>query len=137
MMHNRKFDLCNDRKLVLQEQVVVPVDRAADGIFDRENAVRGATAFNRRENILKCRTGEHVGRLVQSQRRRLAVRAGHSLESNPHVALPVPALRIQRWIDPLTKTGPSRGEINFGQKDHGQDVNPKQECNRGRQRSVN
>jgi hypothetical protein len=46
-----QLDLADDRQLVLDEQVVVAVDAAADGVLHRQDAVRGAAVRRRRRTL--------------------------------------------------------------------------------------
>ena len=53
-----QLHLADDRQHVIDEQVVVAVDAAADGVLHRENAMRGAPLGDGREDVLEGGAGE-------------------------------------------------------------------------------
>ena len=83
VMH-RQLDLARDLELVLHQQVVVAVNRPADGVLDRQHAAGRALLFDREKDVLERRAGHERRGRVELRRRGLAVRARLSLVGNLH-----------------------------------------------------
>jgi hypothetical protein len=75
---------CSSVRPVLDQQVEVAVDAAADRILDREHAVGRRVGVHGREDVLE-RLARHEFRVGAHQtRRRLAERSGFSLIGKTH-----------------------------------------------------
>ena len=72
-MHDHQLDLADDPQVVLQQQVVVAMDGAADRILDRQNPVGRRALLNRRKDRFEALPRQQVGRRLEPQRRRLGV----------------------------------------------------------------
>ena len=79
-----QLHLADDRQLVLDEEVVVAVDAAADRVLHRENAVRRASRFDGLEDVLEGAARKRLGGRRERQRRGLAVGARLSLVGDAH-----------------------------------------------------
>ena len=85
VMDDRQLDLADDRQLVLEQQVVVAVDAAADRVLDRQHAVSRpvpASTASKTSSKLAARQQLRVG--VDPPRRGLAERARFSLIRDFH-----------------------------------------------------
>ena len=60
MMHDRHLDLADDRQLVLEQQIEVAVDAAADRVLDRQHAVGDPVGFDGVEDILEALAGNQL-----------------------------------------------------------------------------
>ena len=88
MMDDRLFDLTDDRQFVLEQEVEVAVDAAADRVLDRQDAVVGRPALDGVEDVLERAAGQSArcAPALTLLRRRLAERAGFSLIRDFHHA---------------------------------------------------
>ena len=76
--------LGHDRQLVLEQQVVVAVDAAANRVLDRQNAVGCLAAFDGGKHLVEA-LARHSRRVrTESQCRRFAIRARFALIGNFH-----------------------------------------------------
>ena len=57
-MVDAQLDLADDRQVVVDEQVVVAVNAAADGVLHRQDAVGGAAVRDGGEDFLEAGAGE-------------------------------------------------------------------------------
>ena len=72
LVHDRQLDLADDRQLVLEEQVVVAVDAAADRVLDRQHAVgRPCRPATRVEHLFEA-PARHAAPRRRSTRRAAA-----------------------------------------------------------------
>ena len=60
-MDDRQFDLADDLELVLEQEVVVAVNGAADRVLDWQDAEGGLAALDRVEDVLEAGTGQERG----------------------------------------------------------------------------
>src|SRR6266545_2090376 len=79
-----ELHLTDDWQLVLDQQVVIPVDGAADGVLHRQDAPRDGAIRHRLEHVLETPAGEGCRLRVKRERRRFAVGAGLPLVRNTH-----------------------------------------------------
>ena len=98
MVLDRQFHLSDDRKVVLDQQVVIPVDAAADRVLDGQDPVRRPGGRNRLEHLVERLAREHVGVVAVTERRGLAVGPGLPLVGDAHS----PATLQQRLL--ITQT---------------------------------
>ena len=84
LVHNRQFDFADNRELMLEQQVVVAMDAAADRIFDRKDAVAGGPRVDGAEDFFEAAAGHEVGARVHAPRRRLAERPKLPLIRDSH-----------------------------------------------------
>ena len=61
VMDDRQLDLADDRQVVLEQQVVVPVDAAANRVLDRQHAVGDRAGLHRVEGFFEAPAGQQVG----------------------------------------------------------------------------
>ena len=85
MVHNRYFELPDNRDLVLEQQVEVAMDAAADRVFDRQHAVVDGATVDRGKHVLEASTGHQDGVTGDLPRGGFAERSGFSLVGNAHV----------------------------------------------------
>ena len=76
--------LGHDRQLVLQQQIVVAVDAAADRVLDRQDAVRGFAVVDGGKHVLEVGARNCLRVRAEPQRRRFAVRPRFALIRNAH-----------------------------------------------------
>src|SRR6185295_5045580 len=81
-----QLDLADDRQVVLEQQIVVAVDAAADGVLHRQDAVRRAGVAHRGEDFVEGRAGKRLRGGSELESRGLAVGPRLSLEGDDHVA---------------------------------------------------
>ena len=79
----------DDRQLVLDEQVVVPMDASPDRVLHRQDPSGRASLGHRREHVLKAAARHHRGLRRKPQRRRFAVGSRLPLERDTHVVAPM------------------------------------------------
>jgi hypothetical protein len=84
IVHDRQFHLADDRQVVLEQQVVVAVDAAADRVLDGQDAVRDAPARNRGEHFVEAVERDRFGVRAGAERRRFTVCARGALECDTH-----------------------------------------------------
>jgi len=83
---HRDLHFTDDRQLVLDEQIVVPMDASPDRVLHRQDPPGRASLGDRREHVFKAAARHHNGLRCKPQGRRFAVSAGFSLERNTHHA---------------------------------------------------
>ena len=76
---DRELDLADDVEAVAEEEVVVPVDRAAEGVFDRHNRSIGDPELHRLERNLELVAGNGLAVRIGLAGGCLGVRAGNAL----------------------------------------------------------
>ena len=77
-----ELDLAADREVVIEQEVVVAVDRAADRVLERNHAMRRAPLRDRVEDVLEALAGQGLGlRAAVLQRRRLSFESFESFGS--------------------------------------------------------
>ena len=82
------------RQLVLEQQVVVAVNAAADRILDGQDPVRGFAGLHLDEHLVEAHARDRRGVRAESQRRRFAIRARFSLKRNPQDQLPASSCQL-------------------------------------------
>ena len=88
MMHHRELDLGDDRQLVLQQQVVVAMDAAANRVLDRQHAVRRRTGVDGGEDFLEAMARNEVRLQVHPSGRCFAERPRLALICDLHNVSP-------------------------------------------------
>jgi hypothetical protein len=83
-MDHRHLDLPDDRQVMLEQQIEVAVDAAADRVLDRQHAVVGRAAVDGGEHILEALAGLELSFRIHQPRGGLAERSGFSLIGDPH-----------------------------------------------------
>ena len=91
MVHDRQLHLADDREMMLDEQVVVAVDAAANRVLDRQDAVAGGPGVDGAEDLLEAPARDQLGVGVHQPRRRFAEGAELPLVGDPHTRLDRPA----------------------------------------------
>jgi hypothetical protein len=83
-MVHAQLDLADDRQLVLQQEIVVAVDAAADGVLHGQDAVGRAAAVHGGEDLFEGRAGKNgsAGRIFECGG--FAIRAGFPLKRYEH-----------------------------------------------------
>ncbi len=82
-----EFEVADDLERVLEQEVVIAVDGAADGVLDRQDAEGGGAGLDGAEHVFEARTGQQRGVWGESLRRCLTVGPRFALERHHH-ALP-------------------------------------------------
>src|SRR4029450_256922 len=92
-----ELSLAGDGEVVVEEQVVVAMDRAADRVLERDHAVRRLLARDGIEDVFEALTRQRLGlRSAVLQRCRFAIRAWFSLICQSHSR--APSLRVQQDV---------------------------------------
>ena len=96
-MHDVEFHFAGDHQLVFEQQVIVAMDRAADGVLERHDTMRRSPFDNRLEHIVKALARDRLdfGSAVQ-ERCGFAVRPGFSLISESHECSPTGSADLGR-----------------------------------------
>ena len=81
-----QFHLADDRQDVVDEQVVVAMDAAADGVLHRQDAVGGALVRHGGEHVFERGAGEDGGGGRVGEGGGFAIGAGLALERDAHPA---------------------------------------------------
>ena len=84
-----QFDFSDDRQLVLDEQVVVAVDAATDGVLHRHDSARHAPFRHGGKDVVKAAARDRLGVRRKKQRRRFAISPWFSLICDAHDAAPL------------------------------------------------
>src|SRR6185436_4729759 len=89
-----ELHLARDHELVLEQQVVVAVDRPADGVLERHDAVRRALPHHGFEHLVEALAGHRFDlRPTVEERRSFAVGARLSLIRESHDFSPATGCR--------------------------------------------
>src|SRR5712672_3518345 len=101
VMDYRHFELAHDREVVLEEQVEIAVNAAANRVFDRQHPEINLVVVDRREDILKALTGHQMSVRSDLPRGGFAERSWFSLIRDAHVlSLPWNQRRLKRRPPP-------------------------------------
>ncbi len=91
VVHDRQLHLGDDRQLVREQQVVVAMDAAADGVLERQAAVRDRAGLDGVEDLLEAPAGHQLRVVVDAPGGRLAEGAGLTLIRDSHRCLAITA----------------------------------------------
>ena len=84
-MHDVELDLAGDPELVIEQQIVVAVDGAADRVLERHDAVRRPFLDDRFEDVVEGLAGQRLDiGAAEMKRRRFAVGPRFSLIRDSH-----------------------------------------------------
>ena len=86
MVPDRQLDFADDRQVVLDEQVVIAMNAAANRVLDRQDPVRRPSRRHRPEHVVERLAGNDVGVAAETEGRGFAVGARLSLERDAHGA---------------------------------------------------
>ena len=84
MVDHRQLDLADDRQVVLEQQVVVAVDAAADRVLDRQDAVGRGAGLDGVEHLVEAAAGDQPRVGVDPPGRRFTEGAGFALIRDRH-----------------------------------------------------
>ena len=87
-MHDRHLHLADDRQLVLDQQVVVAVDAAADRVLDRQHAIVRRSLLDRGKHVFEALAGNQLRVAAHQPRRRFAERSRFALICDLHAVQP-------------------------------------------------
>ena len=83
-MRDDQLHLADDGEVVLEQQVVVAMDAAADGVLHGQHAVSGAALIHGLEDELEALAGEQVGVVRVAKRGGLAIGPRLALIGDAH-----------------------------------------------------
>src|SRR5688572_27173978 len=103
-MHDLQLGFGHDRQVVLEQQIVVAMDAAADRVLDGQQAMRRPSLTDRSEHVLELLARDGLDPRPRALRSHLAVRAGCPLKRDSHGSSPFASLQF-----PVSSSQPSSG----------------------------